>query len=280
MYLTQKILYFAMVWALLLTGCSPMEESEKDKLRKMNEVSEVIYRLDEEHFFHANEVIVANRETYPWEPKSLTVDKKITKEHFRCRGSAQNGCKSLIDAVGDKTKMIDCGGMEKHGLPYREEGEFIYPALIEILNYIQEKVGRRVVITTGHRCPAHNQFADPSPANLTSKHQMGAEVDFYVEGYEEAPLEIVRWVMHYYAEHPELHYSSFKESKAKSNGLRHSGWYNGEISINIKEKSEGRDFDNRHPYPYITIELRLDRSEHDKPVEYNWHRANNNYIRF
>src|SRR3989338_2368335 len=122
-----KNIFFVLM--ALMTGCSPMEESEKDKLRRVNEVAENVYRLDGEHFFQANEVTVAKRETYPWEPKSLTVDKKITKEYFRCRGSAQNGCKSLIDSLGDKAQMIDCGGMEKHGLPYRDEGEFIYPAL-------------------------------------------------------------------------------------------------------------------------------------------------------
>ncbi len=264
----------------LVVSCSPMEESEREKLLKINEITEKIYRLEGEHFFHSNEVVVKSLSPYPWEPKSLSVDKKITKEFFRCRGSFSNSNKSLIDESRDKTTVADCSGMEKHGLPYRDEKEFIYPALIELLNYLQEKMGKRVVITTGHRCPTHNTFADRSKKNQYSKHQIGAEVDFYVEGFEESPLEVVRFIMHYYTEHPELDYGAFRECKHNSLGLSHPGWYNKEIIVNIKQKDEGRDFDNRHPYPYVTVEIRCDRSEDDKVVEYNWNVANNCYIRF
>lgn len=268
-----------LILPLLVVSCSKMEESERDKLLKVNEVSDQIYRLESEHFFHTNEVLVKSLTPYPWEPKSLSVDRKITKDFFRCRGSASNVNPSMIDQYKGK-EVADCLGMEKHGLPYRDDQEFIYPTLIELLNYIQEKVGRKVVITTGHRCPAHNTFADPSKRNQTSKHQVGAEVDFYVEGFEEAPLEVVRWIMHYYTEHDEIDYGPFRECRKNPLGLKHAGWFNREILINIKQKDEERDFDNQHPYPYITIELRLDRSQHDAQVNYNWHKAHNGFIRF
>ena len=262
------------------TGCSQMEESEKDKLRSHNEISEKVFRLDEEHFFHSNEVVVRSREAYPWEPKSLAVDKKITKEYFRCLGSAQNGKKLHTKKNGERVELSDCGGMQKHGLPYRDEKEFIFPALIELLNYIQESVGHAIIITSGYRCPTHNLYCDTSKQNTTSKHQVGAEVDFYVEGFEDAPLEIVRWIMHYYTDHEELDFHSFRECRHNVKGLKCPGWYNKEIVVNIKQKNEERDFDNRHPYPYITIELRCDRDNDNKSVQYNWHEANSGYIRY
>lgn len=266
--------------ALLFVSCSKMEESERDKLLKINEVTEKIYRHEDEHYFHSNEVVVRSLTPYPWEPKTLLVDRKIIKEFFRCRGSSENVNKSIIDEYREKTTNPDCQGMEKHGLPYRDGQEFIYPALIELLNYVQEKVGKKVIITTGHRCPQHNAFADPSKQNKTSKHQVGAEVDFFVEGFEETPLEIVRFIMHYYTEHEELDYGPFRECRRNPLGLKHPGWYNQEIIVNVKEKDEGRDFDNRHPYPYVTIELRCDRSNDNKPLNYNWNTAHNCYLRF
>ena len=65
---------------LAFISCSKMEESERDKLAKINEVSEQIYRLEGEHYFHTNEVVVRSLTPYPWEPKSLSVDRKITKD--------------------------------------------------------------------------------------------------------------------------------------------------------------------------------------------------------
>lgn len=270
------------IYVLLLfmfVACTTMEESQLDKLKAYNEINEPIYRHHDEHFFHTNEVVVATRKPYPWEPKSLTVDKKITKEYFRCRGSAQNPPRQLLDKSGKKCELHDCDGLQSHGLPYRDGKEFIYPILIDLLNHLQEKTGRRVVITSGYRCPKHNQYADDSQAATTSKHQIGAEVDFYVEDYEQAPLEIVRWIMEYYSNDADPEFSSFRECRRNPLRLQHPGWYNREVAISVKQADEGRDFDNRHPYPYITLELRSDREKKDRPVQYNWKIAHEGYTR-
>lgn len=270
-----------MRWALFLSllvmlfGCSRMEQSEKEKIRRVNEVSEKIYRLDHEIVFTIEEPLHQKREKYPWEAGVFANYLKITKEHFRCKGSALNLPRPTESG---KDLVSDCSGMLKHGLPYRDGKEFIYSKLIEILNYVQEKLESKVVITTGYRCPEHNAYADGSKANQVSKHQLGGEVDFYVEGYESRPKEVVAQIMQLYHDKKEEEYLPFKVALKNTRHLKHPGWYNKEIIVRIYEKDEGRDFDNRHPYPYISIELRYDR-EKDELVQYNWQNAHRNYIR-
>jgi hypothetical protein len=250
-----------------LIGCSQMERSEKEIIRKRNELIEPIIRLQKESFFTNTPSEPKKRPLYPWEEGASEGLFKITKEYFSCRGSVVN------DAYED------CGGALSHGLPFRDGKEYIYPILIQLLGYIQEKTGHKTVITCGHRCPKHNTYADPSKINQTSKHQIGAEVDFYVEGFEETPLEIVRLLMQYYYDINDPEYFPFSRCKHNPRKLHHPGWYNKEIIIRVQEKEEGRDFDNRHPYPYLTIEVRYDRDA-DQMVEYNWQIASNGYLRY
>jgi hypothetical protein len=56
-------------------------------------------------------------------------------------------------------------------------------------------------------------------------------------------------------------------------------WYNKEILIKLYLKNEGRDFDNRHPYPYVSIQVRFDRELNEKVV-CSWQKAFNGYKRF
>ena len=42
-------------------------------------------------------------------------------------------------------------------------------------------------------------------------------------------------------------------------------WQNKEILIKLYQKDEGRDLDNRHPHPYISIQVRYDR-DRGEPV--------------
>ncbi len=255
---------------LLLVSCSRMDESENEKVRKYNEKKEIIYRLHSEKMFPEIVSKEKKRENYPWEESSQGSVVKLTKEYFRCKGSDVNPPRRGQKA---KEEILDCAGLEKHGLPLCDNQEFIYPILIDLLNYVGEKSGKSLVITTGHRCPQHNYYADPSPRAQTSKHQIGAEVDFYVEDYEERPLEIVRWIMDFYQTNQNGEYNRFIKCQKNREGVKHPGWYNKEILLYIHEKNEGRDFDNRHPYPYITIEVRMDRKT-SEPVTFDWAKAN------
>lgn len=253
-----------------------MDQSENEKVRKYNEKKEAIYRLDQEKFFVDLDIQEKKREKYPWEDFSEGAILKITKEYFRCKGSDMN---PPIKVERGGEEILDCGGLDKHGLPFQQNKEFIYPVLLDLLNAIQLKSNSMVVVTTGHRCPTHNRYADPSKLATTSKHQLGAEVDFYVEGYEEKPLEVVKWIMDYYQENQNSEYNRFFKCQKNPEGLKQPGWYNKEIFIRIHDKTEGRDFDNRHPYPYITIEVRYD-SQKSEPVVFDWEKSIKNYLRY
>ena len=89
--------------------------------------------------------------------------------------------------------------------------EFVYPILIDLLNEVQAKTRGKVVITCGHRCPVHNAYADNSSYNQNSKHMIGAEVDFYVQGLESPPEEVFELLMSHYKENPR-----YQEEKAYS----------------------------------------------------------------
>ncbi len=256
---------------LIAVACSRMDQSENERVRKCNEKKEGIYRLHHEKVFSEVCSSEKKREKYPWEEVYSGALLRITKEYFRCRGSDVNPARI-------KEEIVDCGGVDKHGLPFQGDQEFIYPVLIDLLNHIQEKSQTGVVITTGHRCPVHNRYADSSKIAQSSKHQIGAEVDFYVEQFESKPLLVIQWIMDYYQANSNAEYNRFIRCQKNPEGLKHPGWYNKEIFLRIHEKNEGRDFDNRHPYPYITIEVRFDKIKNE-PVVYDWPKANTGYLR-
>ena len=147
----------------------------------------------------------------------------------------------------------------------REGKEFVYPCLIALLNHIQDKTGKRVVITTGHRCPEHNAYCDHNPSNFGSKHMMGAEVDFYVEGLERQPEKIVALLQEYYQGQGK-EWETFQ--RFEKSELASKPWYNKEIFIKVYTAQEGRDFDNQHPYPYLSLQVRYHRQE-DKKVTFD-----------
>jgi len=47
----------------------------------------------------------------------------------------------------------------------------------------------------------------------------------------------------------------------------------------VSDPHEGRNFDNRHPYPYIELQVRHDR-ETGKPVSYSWNGAHKTIHRY
>jgi hypothetical protein len=112
------------------------------------------------------------------------------------------------------------------------------------------------------------------------KHQIGAEVDFYVQGMEERPLEIIGLLMQYYQENPDYQnqkdYLVFQRYDRLDARVEIQPWMNKEIFIKLNQKQEGRDGDNHHPHPYISIQVRYNREKGERVV-YDWERANRGY---
>lgn len=234
---------------------------------------ESIYRLAHESYFELETPTFKPLPSYSWQERYEGKYPKITKEFFRCRGGTSHPIKGIQEKTG--TRYIqDCGGYASHSLPLKEEKEFIYPCLIEILNYLQDTTGQRIKITSGHTCPKHCAYCDPTPANWGSKHMIGAEVDFYIEGLEESPEKVIDLIMAYYRER-------FKDKKEYEEFIRFEGskistlpWYNREIFIKLLKPEEGRDFDNQHPYSYICLQVRTNRENGEK-VTYDKNAAQN-----
>jgi hypothetical protein len=259
-----------------------LEESEKERIRNMNVTREYIYRTHDEVFFAIETPRKVRRDSYPWEHTYIGNQIRINKEFFRCKGSNIHKPITKQTHYGP-SYVFDCGGGGlKHSLPLKNGKEYIYPALIELLNYIQEKTRKKVVITCGHRCPTHNAYADNAPFNRTSKHMIGAEVDFYVNGLEWSPKTVISLIKAYYRDHAifgkDPAFYDFKRWEERSN-VTTPPWYNKEIFIKLFKRDEGRDFDNDHCFPYVCIQLKWDREE-DKMVSYSWSSAFNNYLRY
>lgn len=222
------------------------------------------------------------RKLYPWDDVAQGSLTKITKEYFRCKGSSAHPAKYEI-IKGEKVHYLDCGGIQSHSLPLRNGKEFIYPILIDLLNYIQEITEKQVVITSGHRCPDHNRYVNPLPQNRYSKHQIGAEVSFYVKGMEGEPGYIVKLLMEYYKNKPKYagkkDYQEFLRYEKKDSYVAIQPWYNKEVFIKIFQAHEGRDLDNNHAYPYVSIQVRYD-EELQARVNYTWDLAWRNFLRY
>lgn len=256
-------LYILFIISLLLAGCSGLERSESQKLKRYNQKGEYVYRHSNEHLFPIELPKHREREKYPWESDFVGGHRKISKEFFHCRGSSDHP--ALVNPR-DSTKGVhfDCGGKQKHGLPLRDGREYIYPVMIDLLNFIQEKTQKKVLITCGYRCPVHNAYADPSPSAQQSKHMMGAEVDFFVEGMENSIEEVLKYIFAYFRETPAYRgQSEYLQFQKSSDG---KSWSNKEIAVRAYRANEGRDYDNRHPYSYISIQVRFDRDRGEKVV--------------
>ena len=273
--LMKKGLVLFLFLELFFTGCS--SSSSPSSLSK----GEYIFRHHDESLVQVEPIAPLKRAPYPWEENRQSHYPKITKDFFRCRGSSLNPV-NLFQKEKEIVRFYDCGGVQKHGLPLRDQKEFIYPILIDLLNYIQTGTGKRVVITCGHCCPEHNAYLDPSRANQASKHMLGAEVDFYVQGLEEQPDHIVDLILAYYRKEPKYQgkkeFQEFKRYEQENRTLRVPPWYNKEIFVKLYRKNEGRDSDNRHPYPYVSIQVRYD-WDRDEQVTYSWNKAFRNFHR-
>ena len=256
--------YFQAFLLLLffLSGCLGLEKSESKKLKRSNLTFESIKRSKEEK----HSVIISPpkkhplpKNRYPWNHKYIHTHPRITKEYFRCKGNFLNPFLKIESAFHPVTYQIDCGGVHSHSLPIRKGKEFVYPILIDLLNFIQEKTKHQVIITSGHCCPTHNRYISPSKKNCLSKHLMGAAVDFYVKNMEQNPLAIVAILKSYYKNTP--CFLPFQERPNK--------WSNKEIIITLHEAYKDRNKDNDHLYPYLSIEVKYDR-ETKRPVHFSW----------
>jgi len=266
--------FFVAFGFISITGCSGFTRSEQEKLRRQNCSGETIYRTQNDVFCPIQTPEKVSRDLYPWEHEAHLP--RITKEFFRCRGSSLNP--PILGETGAEP-ITDCAGSSRHGLPVFGMKEGVYPVLIDLLNYLQKKTAKRAIITCGHRCPIHNAYAEPGKEALTSRHQIGAEVDFYMQGMEDQPLEVVQLILHYYQENHNLpktkEWTEFTKQESK---YSIQPWFNKEIFITLYQKEEGRDRDNRHPYPYLSLQVRYDREE-QKPVVFNWAKAHMGYPR-
>lgn len=238
-----RLLYFL----IFLASC----QIDSTSIRK-----ERIYRKSSDYFHQPQPPLPKKISSYPWQEKNTGGYSRINKDFFRCKGSSLNPPIEIKNGTGI-SYLNDCSG--NHSLPLKNGEEFIYPSLIAILNYIQQSLEKKVVVTTGHRCMRHNRYADLRPYNSASKHMVGAEVDFYVLGLENEPMKIIDTIMQYYADKPE--YKKFVRHERKNLDVRTEPWVNKEIFIKLYEADEGRDQDNLHPYPYISIQLRSDENQ-------------------
>lgn len=259
------MLHFILI-LLLLVSCKD-KKSDSQEGEKRNQKGGYVSRTADE-FTAIPPMTLVSREPYPWEEKYCGELAKITKEYFRCKGTSSN---PPIMAKGER-----CADCNKHSLPLRDGKEFVYPILIDLLNHLQEKTHKKVIITSGHRCPAHNTYINAHPY---SKHMVGAEVAFYVEGLELEPGLVIKHLIDYYKDHPNPQFQQFKRYDKQDLDVSIQPWLNKEIFIKLYASNEGRDLDNNHAYPYISIQVRYDRDAQSQ-VTYSWHKAQNNYLRY
>jgi hypothetical protein len=237
-------------------------------------VPQAIHRRARDFYYFMKEPVARKRDPYPWEKEGEQTFSKITKEYFRCPGNSLNPPKTGEDK---SSPITDCEGGKKHSLSIIHGKEGVYPILLDLLNYVQKQTQKKVVITCGHRCQRHNAYADPSKENAYSKHMIGAEVDFYVQGLENEPQKVIDLIQEFYRQDPLLKKQNdwivFSRYLNKDLNVSTPAWYNKEIFIKLYKKNEGRDFDNRHPFPYIGLQVRYDRDLKEK-VAYSWEKAN------
>ena len=262
--------FVVVIFLFLVFSCSVPEKSKKSEIRKKNAKAEYILRHENCYFFPIFTPTIRERELYPWEKGVSEKLQKITKDFFRCKGSSLNVPITEKNEKGQPFIYRDCIGGGNHSLPIIHGKEGVYPVLVEILNYLQQKTGKKVIITCGYRCPLHNRYADRSKNNILSKHQLGAEVDFYVQGMEQSPLEVIDLIFQFYKDQKGYKESSdyqvFERRSVENTNVSTMPWSNKEIYIKLYKESEGRDFDNRHPYPYVSIQVRYDRDTKERVI--------------
>lgn len=268
-------MHFIFLFFLLLMGCQGGDLTQDAALKRKNQKGEFITRTHDQ-VTEIPPMEVNAPPVYSWSEREKSALPRIGKEHFRCKGSITNSSRTEV-VRGEQVHHHDCGGSERHSLYLIDGKEGVYPVLIALLNHVQSKTGKRVVITSGYRCPAHNTYVDSQPSNQTSKHMIAAEVDFYVQGLEQKPEEIVKILVDYYK--GQKGYEDFQRYEKTDCQVSTQPWMNKEIFIKLYKPKEGRNFDNRHSYPYLSIQVRYDREKNQRVV-YSWDQALRGYHRY
>lgn len=219
-----------------------------------------IHRSENDHLWQLPPLRHRPRIRYPWEAPFEGPVPPITKAHFHCRGSNLNPPVFL----SKEETLFDCNGNAEHTLPMPNNVESIPFELIDLLNFLQRASKRPVHITAGHRCPKHQRYVNPAYKAQFSKHLIGAEVTFYIEGLEEFPMTVIDLIRTYYETHPTLaadrRYTHFERYEKGNTGTSASPWFNREVFVKLYQSYEGRDFDNNHSYPYLSLQLRHTRA--------------------
>ncbi|MBS0655354.1 MAG: DUF882 domain-containing protein [Verrucomicrobia bacterium] len=249
----------------LLASCQNSEQSTSSSHTRCDPID----RLHTDHGLHLPAIKPATQQPYPWQTEGVGQLRAIQKDYFRCKGSNLHPPHIVLQDGKETGRFYDCAGAEKHSLPVVNGKEFIYPILLELLSEIQKQTGLPVIITSGHRCPAHNAYLDPRIKAQSSKHMIGAEVDFYVQDMQETPEKVIQIIFNFY--NSQARYQGKKEYQTfsrfeKETDVVVAPWLNKEIFIKLHSKTEGRNFDNRHPYPYISIQVRFDREKNERVV--------------
>ena len=111
---------------------------------------------------------------------------------------------------------------------------------------------------------------------------IGPEVDFLVQGYEKKPEKVIDAIMSFYKQEEyrgKEKYESFQRYKKNDLNVSTPSWYNQEVFIKLYLPDEGRDYDNNHPYPYVSIQVRYDPQSNQR-VTYTWQQAFYSYLRY
>ncbi|NGX31742.1 MAG: hypothetical protein K940chlam8_01123 [Chlamydiae bacterium] len=238
---------------LSLVSCT--SKTSLSELKKQHEKKETILRKSHDKSIFVSQLKQTPAPTYAWS----TQFSKITQAHFECKGSFLNPSKKLDNGE----TLFDCNGKRSHSLPVINDEEWIAPILLTLLNTIQETTERDVIITSGHRCPQHHRYCTNN-TDLYNKHQIGAKVAFYVKGYEYQPQKILDLIFAFYEK-------KFMRYQKETN-VSTLPWYNEEIYIKLYNQDEGRNEDNQHPYPYISIQVRKDLAT-NKNISYDYKTA-------
>lgn len=188
---------------------------------------------------------------------ALTLIPDLTAEDFRCRGDWENHpvCQ------WNNHEYSDCSG---GGLPQAGIDE----DLIDLLNELQRRFDKPVIVNSGYRCPQHNAYiaaelynwiddqgnpGNPYEVSGRSRHMMGAAADFYIQDYEFNPQEIIDTILSIQGlTPPNPGVRIYWVNQKKRDGSYSTGYYQyqaystPEWWIHPYAPEEGRDLDNRH----------------------------------
>jgi len=243
-------------------GCTPSKkEDHKQFFSKLHKTKQTILTKQQDIKPIKISLRQNKRPDYPFKEFFY----EITKNHFECKGSYLNPPIKLESGE----ILFDCSGKKGHSLPFRKTSgddleEWVAPILISLLNHIQNKTEKKVIITSGHRCPQHHRYVTKNQ-DLYNKHQIGAKVAFYVKGLEYDPNHILEIIFDFFKNDTFSRYT-------KETNVETKPWYNSEVYIKLYKSSEGRNVDNQHPYPYISIQVNKDRTTNQR-ISYDYKTA-------